>query len=277
MFERLKQLFGGGSGGDNRSGGARGAAARRPAQPRARPKPGGAAASSAAASASAGASGAGFGPAHGGATGRKAGRPGSSRAAETFDLDISVVGDLPPEITPSEIPCPNCGEPMLSKWGTTCGKCRPNLVAPKTLFMEPGVAASFSQATAGMTLGWLVVGASTDAKRRGTLIELEHDDSILSRAAAIPSRDPRLIEFADAFMSSGHAVVRRPQTGNRNDAFTIRDRDTPSPSANGTFVNSRRLGASENVRLADGDVVQVGSTELVFRSLWLPASPARRS
>jgi hypothetical protein len=40
-------------------------------------------------------------------------------------------------------------------------------------------------------------------------------------------------------------------------------------------VNSRRLGAGETVRLADGDMIQVGATELLFRSLWLPAIPAR--
>jgi len=35
-----------------------------------------------------------------------------------------------------EIPCPNCGEPMLPGWGTTCGKCRPTLVAAKTMFLS---------------------------------------------------------------------------------------------------------------------------------------------
>ena len=179
--------------------------------------------------------------------------------------------------TPREIPCPNCGEPMLPGWGTTCGKCRPNLVAPKTLFMDvrqlsPSM---LSQASGNLTLGWLVVTASTDADRRGTLIELAHDDTILSRADAMPSTDERVFAFADQFMSSGHAVLRRPHSGTREDAFTIRDRDNPSPSANGTFVNSRRLGPDETVRLADGDKIQVGSTELLFRSLWLPAISAR--
>jgi len=44
----------------------------------------------------------------------------------------------PDESAPAEIPCPNCGEPMLSGWGTTCGKCRPNLVGAKTMFFAPG-------------------------------------------------------------------------------------------------------------------------------------------
>ena len=56
----------------------------------------------------------GFGPASGlrGAAGRR-GLSSSPRS----------------DIAQGEVPCPNCGEPMLPGWGTTCGKCRPNLVA----------------------------------------------------------------------------------------------------------------------------------------------------
>jgi hypothetical protein len=168
---------------------------------------------------------------------------------------------------------------MLSGWGTTCGRCRPNLVAPKTLFMAPGqLAAAPSQvlASEGMTLGWLVVVSSVDNDRRGALVELTARRSILSRAGTMPPNTPGVVEFADTFMSSGHAVVTRPQTGSRNEAFEIRDRES-APSANGTFVNSRRLGPGEVMRLGDGDVVKVGATELVFRSLWLPGSGSRAS
>jgi len=222
-------------------------------------------------------------PRTGAATARRPARPRKPRSAEGGP-DASAATPPPPgggfrqpAPTPREIPCPNCGEPMLPGWGTTCGKCRPNLVAPKTLFMDvrqlsPSM---LSQASGNLTLGWLVVIASTDADRRGTLIELAHDDTILSRADAMPSTDDRVFAFADQFMSSGHAVLRRPRSRTREDAFTVRDRDNPSPSANGTFVNSRRLGPDETVRLADGDKIQVGSTELLFRSLWLPAISAR--
>jgi hypothetical protein len=162
---------------------------------------------------------------------------------------------------------------MLPGWGTTCGKCRPNLVAPKTMFMNvSSISPSLlPRENTSMTLGWLVIVSSAEPGKRGTLFELNHDDMVLSRADAMPSSDERVIEFTDAFMSSGHAVLRRPRTGNREDAFTVRDRDTPGPSANGTFVNSRKLAGGETVRLADGDSIQVGSTELLFRSLWLPA------
>jgi hypothetical protein len=165
---------------------------------------------------------------------------------------------------------------MLSGWGTTCGRCRPNLVAPKTLYMAPGQVASASQVAEGMTLGWLVVVSSVDVERVGTLVDLEEGMSILSRADSLPSGTPGLVEFADTFMSSGHAILSRPRTGNRTDAFMIRDRET-SPSANGTFVNSRRIPPAESLRLADGDVVKVGATEMVFRSLWLPGLSARAS
>lgn len=181
--------------------------------------------------------------------------------------------------TPREVPCPNCGEPMLSGWGTTCGRCRPNLVAPKTLFLAPGqmpAAPSQVLASEGMTLGWLVVVSSVDTERRGALIELTQRRSILSRAGTMPAGTPGVVEFGDTFMSSGHAIVSRPQTGSRSDAFEIRDRET-APSANGTFVNSRRLTPGEVLRLGDGDVVKVGATEMVFRSLWLPGSGARPS
>ena len=251
VFDKLKQLFGGG--GDGRKG---------------RTRPAGAKMS---------------------ATARRPARPRQPRAGRTGDNPggiPSLTGGAPENTgglrsaapTPSDIPCPNCGEPMLAGWGTTCGRCRPNLVAPKTLFMDQGTAAAVSKAISSMTLGWLVVAAAGDAARRGTLIELKFDDTILSRADALPSTDERVVEFPDVFMSSGHAVLQRPRTGNREDAFTIRDRDNPGPSANGTFVNSRRLAPGEVVQLADGDMIQVGSTELLFRSLWLPAlSGVRKS
>jgi hypothetical protein len=35
-------------------------------------------------------------------------------------------------------------------------------------------------------------------------------------------------------------------------------------------VNSHKLVKGEIVRLADGDIIKVGTTELLFKSLWLP-------
>jgi hypothetical protein len=174
------------------------------------------------------------------------------------------------EEAPAEIPCPNCGEPMLTGWGTTCGKCRPNLVGAKTMFFAPGQVELPAQAAGGMTLGWLIVVRTGEESKKGQLIELDSDTLVLSRADAPPTGAAKLVAFDDGFMSSGHAVLGRPLTGERTDAFTIRDRDRPGPSANGTFVNSHKLVKGEIVRLADGDIIKVGTTELLFKSLWLP-------
>jgi hypothetical protein len=176
----------------------------------------------------------------------------------------------------AEIPCPNCGEPMLTGWGTTCGKCRPNLVGAKTMFFAPGQVELPAQAAGGMTLGWLIVIRTGDDSKKGALIELDAD-AVLSRADAPPTGAAKLVPFDDGFMSSGHAVLSRPLTGERTDAFTIRDRDRPGPSANGTFVNSHKLVKGEIVRLADGDMIKVGTTELLFKSLWLPPVGVRSS
>jgi FHA domain len=151
------------------------------------------------------------------------------------------------------------------------------MVAPKTLFLAPGQAAATpSRAALGMSLGWLVVVSSVDGRHRGALLALDQEVSTLSRGDALQPRQPGLFEFSDVFMSSGHAVVARPKTASKSDAFAIRDRES-APTANGTFVNSRRVLPGESVALADGDVVKVGATQLVFRSLWLPGSDVRAS
>jgi len=198
-------------------------------------------------------------------------RPRSSSGA--FEPLDAPGGETAPQ---SEIPCPNCGEPMLTGWGTTCGKCRPNLVGAKTMFFAPGQVELPAQAAGGMTLGWLIVIGTGDESKRGALIELDAD-AVLSRADAPPTGAAKLVPFDDGFMSSGHAVLGRPLTGERTDAFTIRDRDRPGPSANGTFVNSHKLVKGEIVRLADGDIIKVGTTELLFKSLWLPPVGVRNS
>lgn len=159
---------------------------------------------------------------------------------------------------------------MLPGWGTTCGKCRPNLVAAKTMFLSDEQVALPAHAAGAMTLGWLVVVRTTDETKRGDLIDLDRERVVLSRAGAAPTGSIRIVQFDDSYMSSAHAVIGRPATRDRSDAFTIRDRDNPAPSVNGTFVNSQRLGPGELVRLADGDIIKVGATEMLFKSLWLP-------
>ena len=164
---------------------------------------------------------------------------------------------------------------MLSGWGTTCGNCRPGLVAPKTLFLSRDVQ-SISGRMEAMTLGWLVVVSTLDKRQRGALLQLDQERSVLSRGEGGPDMQTGLFEFSDIFMSTGHAIVKRPRTGDRNGAFSISDREG-TPTANGTFVNSRRLAPGETLDLADGDEIKVGATQIVFRSLWLPGSDARTS
>jgi hypothetical protein len=239
VFDKLKQLFGGSKDG----GSPRPSELGGPRPPGNRPIP----------RTRAGAGAAGMRTAQGAgrdaALGGRAAAPGAEAAA-------------------AEIPCPSCGEPMLAGWGTTCGKCRPNLVAPKTLFMSPAELAA--KAAGGMTLGWLVVIRSVEQGQQGTLVDVDRPTVVLSRAGAPPTGADKLVQFQDDFMSSGHAILRRPPNADRTAAFTVSDRENPGPSVNGTFVNSHKLAKGEVVRLSDGDIIKVGATELLFKSLWLP-------
>jgi FHA domain len=243
VFEKFKKFFGGDSAQPpvpNRTSTASGGV-RRPAKPRAR-----------------------------------GARSGNAEGDRPAPKNLFEPANLP---APREVLCPSCGEPMLAGWGTTCGSCRPNLVAAKTLYLAPGQVASTSQlAGEGMTLGWLVVVSSLDVKKQGALIELRQATSTLSRSSGAGGlgASPDLFEFEDIFMSTAHARVSRPKTGSRDDAFEIRDREA-TPTANGTFINSRRLPPGEIARLADGDVIKVGATEIVFKSLWLPGSGSAAS
>jgi hypothetical protein len=124
----------------------------------------------------------------------------------------------------------------------------------------------------GLSLGWLVVVQSPDEKRLGTLISLVKPASVLSRGVTAALNGEEWFDFSDDFMSTGHAIVNRPAGPGRQEAFTIRDRQHPGPSSNGTFVNSKKLGRDDLVKLSEGDIIRVGSSELVFKSLWLPPS-----
>ena len=170
-----------------------------------------------------------------------------------------------------EQPCPNCGQPMLASWGATCGNCRPRMASPKTMFMS-AVDAQGMLPQPGISLGWFVVLSSLDPHHTGALIELATPVTVLSRGGQENTSMETWIDFNDKFISNGHALVYRPKQAAQDQAFTIRDREVPGPSANGTFVNSHKLGPGEVVELSEGDVVRVGRTELMFKSLWLSPS-----
>jgi hypothetical protein len=167
--------------------------------------------------------------------------------------------------------CPNCGQPMLATWGSTCGNCRPRMASPKTMFMS-AVDASGMVPSPGLSLGWFVVLSSLDAQHNGALLELTTPVTILSRGAQANTTMETWVDFNDKFVSNGHATIHRPKQAAADEAFTIRDREVPGPSANGTFVNSHKLAPGEVIELSEGDIVRVGRTELMFKSLWLSPS-----
>lgn len=168
----------------------------------------------------------------------------------------------------SEHPCPNCGQPMLAAWGATCGRCKPALAYPKTVILTAADVAGVLP----LALGWLVVVRSPGTQLRGTLIELADPVTILSRADSVGIEGGKVVGIDDGFMSAAHATIRRPAHVTADAAFVIEDRKVPGPSANGTFVNSRKLGPGELAKLGDGDTIRVGATEMRFKSLYLPAA-----
>jgi hypothetical protein len=202
----------------------------------------------------------------------------SSAGSWSKVTDDAAPDDLRASIAPAarmeEQPCPNCGQPMLAAWGATCGNCRPRMASPKTIFMS-AVDGRGMMASPGLSLGWFVVLSSLDTAQTGRLIELTTPVTILSRGAQESTSLETWVDFNDKFISNGHALIHRPKLSTQDEAFSIRDREVPGPSANGTFVNSHKLTPGEAVELSEGDIVRVGRTELMFKSLWL--SPSGRT
>jgi hypothetical protein len=143
------------------------------------------------------------------------------------------------------------------------------MASPKTMFAASAADSRGVVTLPGLSLGWFVVLSSLDAARVGTLFELATPLTVISRGAKASTSAETWLDFNDKFISQGHAMVYRPQRAGGEEAFAIRDRETPGPSANGTFVNSHKLAAGERAELGEGDIVRVGRTELMFKSLWL--------
>jgi hypothetical protein len=177
-----------------------------------------------------------------------------------------AAGERLDQPAPEQQICPTCQAPLLVEWGPTCPRCRPKMAVAKTVALT----AADLRASIGLSLGWLVVLDSPDKAWRGKLVELDQALIILSRSQRPPSQGTRCIVIDDGYMSTGHATIRRPFAATPQSAFVIADRKDPGPSSNGVFVNAVRLPAGENRELADGDIVRLGTTELIFRSLYLP-------
>ena len=160
--------------------------------------------------------------------------------------------------------CPQCGQPMLRGWGATCGQCRGPLGHARMAHLVQSARGPLPT----MTLGWLVVIDSPDEGRWGAALPIESSITTLTRQGAEVGL-PGEVVLRDDFLSAGHALIQLASGGNET-AFTIEDRREPGPSANGTFLNGRRLGPGEVAPLCDGDEIRVGSTEIVFRTLFIP-------
>lgn len=105
-----------------------------------------------------------------------------------------------------------------------------------------GIASSIKQAEPGRRPGTIVMPS-------GDRIELSDDKNLIGRLADCA------IQISDGNTSRHHAQIHRAGSG-----FIITDLG----STNGTYVNGVRLTADH--RLADGDIVTVGSVSLRFEA-----------
>jgi hypothetical protein len=160
--------------------------------------------------------------------------------------------------------CPQCGQPMLRSWGATCGQCRGALGHARRSDRIKAARLGLPS----LTLGWVVIATSPDEVREGQELAVDYPITVLTREGAVAGL-PGEIALRDDFLSAGHALIKRAADDGEG-AFTIEDRRDPGPSANGTFLNGRRLGPGEVAAMCDGDEIRVGSSELVFRSLFVP-------
>jgi hypothetical protein len=163
--------------------------------------------------------------------------------------------------------CPQCGQPMLRGWGATCGQCRSPLGHARAAHLIKAARAG----QPSMTLGWVVVLDGPDEGRWGAALPIESAVTTITRQGAEAGL-PGEVVLRDDFLSAGHALIKLAPDGDEA-SFTLEDRRDPAPSANGTFLNGRRLAPAELAPLCDGDEIRVGSTELVFRTLFIPGGP----
>jgi len=105
-----------------------------------------------------------------------------------------------------------------------------------------GISSQLKQAEPGKRPGTVVMPS-------GQRIELRDDKSLIGRLADC------VIVVSDGNTSRHHAAITRAGSG-----FAIADLG----STNGTFVNGERLSADH--RLADGDIITVGSVNLRFEA-----------
>ncbi len=90
---------------------------------------------------------------------------------------------------------------------------------------------------------------------QGDYFPLGHRVIVVGRDEGCP------IQIVDERVSRKHVQIRFDHTDDRYHALDMK-------SGNGTFVNDQRL--AEAVTLADGDVIAIGGSELMFLAVYFP-------
>ena len=140
--------------------------------------------------------------------------------------------------------CPECGQEVAEE-AKACPACGASLLE-KTRTLPPGEIAPPPPADVAVPAGEpsFVVAGPID---KGVVFQINKGLSIIGR-------DPEADIFLnDVTVSRRHAQLRREEGG-----VYLKDLG----SLNGTFVNGRII--SEEVRLQDGDEVQIGRFRLTF-------------
>ncbi|MDE6323382.1 MAG: FHA domain-containing protein [Paramuribaculum sp.] len=90
-------------------------------------------------------------------------------------------------------------------------------------------------------------------------VELDYGTHTIGRRSDRSDATVQL-DVHDFFMSKRHAMVIVERDFSKGTVVTVCD----AGSSNGTFINDRRLGSGESVRVADGDMMRLGNTLFRF-------------
>jgi hypothetical protein len=131
-----------------------------------------------------------------------------------------------------------------------------------------GAIAAAAPGQRSLTLAWLVVVDSPDTAQDGAVLPVDQPVIVLTRHGAVGRRARR--DRPARRLPLGRPRPDQERGRGAELQFTLEDRREPGPSANGTFLNGRRLAHGEAAALCDGDEIRVGSTEIVFRNLFVP-------
>ena len=134
-----------------------------------------------------------------------------------------------------ERPCPSCGRVMLPEWKSCkfCGNAAP--------VARPGAAAAASDGPAELKV--------VSGPLQGQTIGLARDVTTIGTA------EGNSVLLADTGVSRKHCGIRRVEDG----GYELADLG----STNGVYVNGEKV-AKRKLQL--GDVIRVGTTEMVFRT-----------